>query len=131
MTRLKAGTAYFAILFSLGFVLGTLRVLILAPRIGELASTALELPLMLTASWYVCGWVIEKMRLVPDAGNLLSMGAIAFVFLMVAELLLGLAFGRSLDDQCTTILQQAGLLGFLGQVVFGLVPWLRFAKRVS
>lgn len=42
---LSAGIAYFAMAFPLGFVLGAVRVLLLARRIGETAAVLLELPI--------------------------------------------------------------------------------------
>jgi hypothetical protein len=126
MNIFKAGSAYFALIFSLGFVLGTVRVLAVIPRIGEFAATLLELPLILTASWFVSGWLISKMRIAPDTASRLLMGAAAFGLTMIAEPLLGLSFGESLPEQWAALLRPAGLAGLAGQALFGLMPWIRF-----
>jgi len=47
---LRPALAYFLPVFALGFVLGTVRTLWLAPMLGELAAVAAELPVMLAAS---------------------------------------------------------------------------------
>jgi hypothetical protein len=125
MNILKAGAAYFAILFSLGFILGTVRVLAVIPRIGEFAATLLELPLILTASWFVSGWLVGKMRIAPDTASRLLMGAAAFGITMIAEPLLGLSFGRPLTEQWAALLRPAGIAGLAGQALFGLMPWIR------
>jgi hypothetical protein len=125
MNFFKAGSAYFALIFSLGFILGTVRVLAVIPRIGEFAATLLELPVILTASWFVSGWLIKKMQISPDARSRLLMGAAAFGLTMIAEPLLGLSFGRSLGDQWSALLLPAGLAGLAGQALFGLMPWIR------
>ena len=52
---LIAGTAFFLALFALGFVLGTLRVVFVAPRFGELAATFAEVPVMLIAAFFAYG----------------------------------------------------------------------------
>lgn len=125
MNIAKAGSAYFALIFSLGFILGTVRVLAVIPRIGEFAATLLELPLILTASWFVSGWLIRKMRIAPNSGSRLLMGAVAFGMAMIAEPLLGLSFGMSLAEQGSALLRPAGLAGLAGQALFGLIPWIR------
>jgi hypothetical protein len=125
MNIVKAGSAYFALIFSLGFILGTIRVLAVIPRIGELAATLLELPIILTASWFVSGWLIKRMQIAPETASRLLMGAIAFGLAMIAEPLLGLSFGRSLSDQWSALLRPAGLAGLAGQALFGLMPWIR------
>ena len=125
MNIIKAGAAYFAIVFSIGFILGTVRVLAVIPRIGEFAATLLELPLILTASWFVSGWLIRKMRIAPDIESRLLMGAAAFGITIIAEPLLGLSFGRPLAEQWTALLRPAGLAGLAGQALFGLMPWIR------
>ena len=125
MNILKAGSAYFALIFSLGFILGTIRVLAIIPRIGEFAATLLELPLILTASWFVSGWLIKKLQIAPDTGSRFLMGTAAFGLTMIAEPLLGLSFGRSLAEQWAALLRPAGLVGLAGQALFGLMPWIR------
>jgi hypothetical protein len=125
MNNAKAGVSYFAMIFALGFVLGTVRVLVIIPYIGEWYATLLELPVILTASWFVSGWLINRMQIAPDNASRLMMGLIAFSLLVLADLMLGLAFGRSLGEQASAITQPAGLLGLAGQVVFGLLPWIR------
>jgi hypothetical protein len=44
---LIAATVYFLALFAIGFAFGTVRVLVVEPRLGALAATASEVPLML------------------------------------------------------------------------------------
>jgi hypothetical protein len=51
-----AGAVYFLVVFLLGFGLGTIRVLFVAPRLGQTTAVLLETPLMLAASWTSCGW---------------------------------------------------------------------------
>ncbi len=129
MKNVKAGAAYFAIIFSLGFVLGTVRVLIIIPRIGEFAATLLELPVILIASWFVSGWLIDKFQISPNNSDRLLMGAVAFGLTMIAEPLLGFAFGRSLAEQGIAIMRPAGILGLAGQGIFALIPWIRLFSR--
>jgi hypothetical protein len=52
----KAGALYALIVFLIGFILGTIRVLLIVPRLGETAAVMLETPVMLAASWFVCRW---------------------------------------------------------------------------
>ena len=62
---IKAATAYFAIVFGIGFVLGTARVLVIIPRIGELAAVLLEVPVMLATSWFAARWCIARFAVAP------------------------------------------------------------------
>ena len=63
---LGAGLAYFAVVFAAGFVLGTLRVLVVAPHLGEIAAVVAELPIMLAVSWIICGWLLGRVALRAD-----------------------------------------------------------------
>ena len=49
----KAGVAYAVTVFTIGFVLGTVRVLLLVPRVGSTIAVSVESPIILIASWYV------------------------------------------------------------------------------
>jgi hypothetical protein len=59
MGSVKAAIGYFAVVFGMGFLLGTLRVLHIAPRLGEEFAVLIELPLMLAISWVACSWIID------------------------------------------------------------------------
>ena len=43
---IKAGIAYFALVFGAGFVLGMIRVPFLVPRLGERVAELVEMPFM-------------------------------------------------------------------------------------
>lgn len=51
----KAAVAYALAVFAIGFVLGTIRLLLLVPRLGATIAVSVEMPLILALSWYVCG----------------------------------------------------------------------------
>ena len=55
----KAGALYAIVVFSIGFILGTIRVLLVAPRQGETTAVIIEAPIMLAASWFVCRWCVN------------------------------------------------------------------------
>ncbi len=119
-----AALAYWAGVFALGFALGTARVLLLVPRIGEAPATLLELPLMLAASWWLAGRIVRRFALPPGAA--LAAGLLAFALLLAAELATGvLAFGLSPGEWLSGLARPAGLMGLAGQAVFALLPGLR------
>jgi hypothetical protein len=122
---LRAGLAYWAVVFALGFVLGTLRVLWLAPLVGLMPATLIELPVMLGASWLASGWLMRRFA-ITNAGAALAMGALAFALLMVAELALGVGLmGLTPAQWLTDLRQPHAAVGLAGQVVFALMPWWR------
>ena len=103
-TIVNASFAYFAIVFAIGFVLGTLRVFVTAPHFGEIPATFVELPVMLAASWFVCKRVIAHWRIPPAAPVRLALGGLAFTFLIGAEIALGMtAFGRTFEQVLTYV----------------------------
>ena len=122
-----AAALYFALVFAAGFVLGTIRVLMIAPRLGELAAVLLETPVMLVLSWLACGAAIRAFA-IRGRGPGLVMGAAAFALLMTAEFALSLlVFGRSPDQFVRAFTAPAGALGLASQVAFGLFPVSRAA----
>ena len=56
-----AGALYAIIVFVIGFILGTIRVLLVAPRLGETIAVIIEAPVILTASWFVCRWCVKRL----------------------------------------------------------------------
>ncbi len=63
-------------MFAAGFAFGTVRVLLLVPRVGELSASLLELPIMLGISWFVC--IIARYQVRPRVTPRLTMGVVAF-----------------------------------------------------
>jgi len=126
MTAMRAGAAYFALVFAAGFVLGTIRTLFLAPAFGELAATLVELPVILTVAWLVCGWLIAHFKLPPRTPTRVVMGAVAFALLMGAEVALSVwLFGRTFEEFGARLLSPPGALGLVGQIVFAALPAVR------
>lgn len=135
MKLLRVGALLFAGVFALGFVLGSLRTVLLAPRLGELAAVAIELPVILAASWWWCGWLLRheagRGLRVSGVGALLA-GGIALGFLLLAELGLSIGLaGRSIGEHLALYAQPAHQLGLAGQCLFGLMPWLRSPRTGS
>jgi hypothetical protein len=120
---LIAAVVYFALVFAVGTILGTLRVLVVAPEIGGVAAVLLELPLMLGVSWFVARTLVMRLRRPVTTADLTIMGSAALVLLLGTEFLLGVwGFGRSSAEQLTAWLTPEGVLGLLGQLAFGAIP---------
>ncbi|MDH7975246.1 hypothetical protein QH494_23930 [Sphingomonas sp. AR_OL41] len=130
MTRIiAAALAYFATVFGLRFLLGTLRVLFVIPRIGETAAVLLELPVMLTASWVAAGWCVRRFAVPPRVAPRLAMGLLAFALVMVAELALAvILFGQSPAQHFASFRHFAGAAGLAAQIGYALFPALRRAQ---
>lgn len=124
---LARALAYWAGVFAAGAVLGTARTLLLAPAVGVLTATALELPVMLGASWWWAGRIMAR---APIAGRAaaLRVGALAFALLMVSEAALAVLIGAGLSGWAAGLATPPGTLGLAGQVGFALCPWLRASR---
>jgi hypothetical protein len=122
----QAGATYFGLVFALGFALGTLRVLALAPYLGPTGAVLVELPIMLAASWVLCGWLIARFAVPPVWADRLLMGGLAFALLIIAELGVSvLAFGRSVTEHLATYQEVAAQVGLAAQVAFAAFPLIR------
>jgi hypothetical protein len=118
-------SAYLTVVFCAAFVLGTIRVLWVIPRLGEVRAVLIEGPLVLALSWVVAGAVLRRWPL-PDRHARVAMGGLAFLGLMLLEVALGrLVFGRSLAGILAQMVTPAGLIGLAGQIGFGLIPLIR------
>jgi hypothetical protein len=126
MRATVAGMRYAVIVFAIGFVLGTIRIFLAAPRLGELAATALEVPVLLAASWLVCGALVRHHHVPASWRSRGWMGAVALVVLMLAELALAwFGFGQSLGAVVAAYARPAQQLGLAAQLLFVLLPLVR------
>jgi hypothetical protein len=120
---IRSGAVYFAIVFLVGFALGALRTLVMAPRLGETFAVLLEAPVILTVSWFVATWCVGRFKVPAATLARLAMGGVAFALLMVAELGVSLIFfRRSVSQHLAGYQSAAGAIGLGAQVAFAWVP---------
>ena len=122
---LAAAAVYFAIVFSLAFVLGVVRTLMVAPQTGDVVAVLIETPIVLFISWLAAGWTVQRFAVPARARPRLAMGLSAFVLLMAVETAMSLLlFDRPLAQQIVAFATPAGAIGLLGQIAFGFMPLL-------
>lgn len=93
---IRAGARYFAWVFGAGFVLGTVRVTLLVPRLGVRAAELLEMPVMLAVIVWSARHVVRG-RVPPALSARLLTGGVALVLLVASEVVLAVASsGQSL-----------------------------------
>jgi hypothetical protein len=120
---LIAAGLWFLLVFALGFALGTLRVLVTAPALGEAAATMVELPVMLAAGWAGCAWLVRRCGVGGEAPARWTMALVFFGLLMAAEQALGIfGFGRSWAEQRAAMTSLPALLGLAAQLVTASFP---------
>jgi hypothetical protein len=125
-SALKAGIVYFGIVFSAGFVLGTIRVLFVAPQLGATGAVAIELPVMLALSWIASARLVRWFDVPSTVGARVLMGVVAFALLMAAELGVSVfAFGRSAAQHFATFGALEAQLGLVAQLLFAAFPLLQ------
>ena len=120
---IKAALAYFAIVFAAGFILGTIRTLLLVPRVGPFTAVLIEIPVMLALAWVACRWAVSRYEVESSWGARLVMGALALALLLTAELILSVAaFGITLAGFLSAYATPAGAAGLAAQVGFAAMP---------
>src|SRR4051794_26905215 len=117
----SAGALYFAIVFLAGFALGVLRVSVLVPRLGATRAVLIELPVILLVAWFAFCSLTARFSVPPAPVARLTMGALAFALLLIADILLARVFGRSTSDIFADLSTASGLLGLAGQILFALL----------
>ncbi|MGA2004679.1 MAG: hypothetical protein ABSG70_14935 [Terriglobales bacterium] len=81
----KAGVLYFMLVFSAGFVLGTIRTLWVVPKLGVRTAELIEAPLMFGLSILAARWVVRRLRLPPDCLKRLAFGCVALGLMLLVE----------------------------------------------
>lgn len=130
LNSIRAGFFYFTVVFILGFILGTIRVLVLIPRLGELTSTLIELPIILGAAWIACRQLTTRLDVPHERRTRLGMGAVAFVLLMAAELALSVwLFGDTVAGHFEKYRSLSSVVGLIGQIAYSLFPLLQMKSH--
>ncbi|TXL68917.1 hypothetical protein [Zeimonas arvi] len=122
---IKAGLAYFALVFGAGFALGALRVSLLVPRLGERIAELSEMPLMLAVVVMAARFVVRRFAVPLALPARLGTGLLALALLLVAEVLLAVALQeRSLAEYVASRDPVSGSVYLAMLVLFALMPAL-------
>lgn len=120
---IKAGLAYFALVFGAGFVLGALRVSILVPRLGERISELSEMPLMFAVIVIAARFVTRRFAVPFSIPARLGTGLLALGLLLAAELLLAVILqDRTLANYVTSRDPVSGSVYLAMLLLFALMP---------
>ncbi len=132
-TIIAAATRYVLIVFAAGFLFGVIRTLSTADTPdARLLAVAIELPAMIAVSWFACRHAVRHFNVPQDSAGRLTMGAIAFILLLLAELSLDfLLNGRSVQDHFALYAHPAQMMGLAGQAVFALLPFIQSRMKSS
>jgi hypothetical protein len=87
---LRAAALYFALVFGAGFLLGTIRVPFLVPRLGVRTAELLETPVMLVVMFFASRHVARRFALSPRA--FMAVGLVALLLVLAAEGAVAMAF---------------------------------------
>jgi len=129
MHILKSAMLYFALVFGAGFVLGTIRVLLVVPRIGTRTAELIETPVMIVVSFLAARWIIRRLAVPPTAGERIAMGLLALGFLLDAEFTLVLWLrGLTITEYLATRDPVSGAAYLIALGVFAVIP-LFVARR--
>ncbi len=126
---LAAAGLYFALVFGTGFVLGPIRVLIVAPQVGERIAVLLEAPIMAAAIVFAARWIGRRFpRLTPSAS--LAVGLLALAFVLAAEFAVMTFFWRMSLPQYLAARDPVGLAAYVALLVlFAAMPVLVARRR--
>jgi hypothetical protein len=130
MSRIfNTSLAYAAIVFGVGFVLGSIRVFLVVPRIGARWAELLEAPLMLIASFLAARFITQKFG--PFKGSQkVAIGICALVFMLLAEFSFILARGFGISEYIASRDPVSGPVYLLSLALFAAMPFI-VAQRGS
>lgn len=122
-TIFKAGLLYFGTVFGVGFLLGIIRTLWIAPRFGTRAAELIESPFMLVVIICSARWILRRGVIASRRFDLLKVGFIALAMILVAEFTFVLLLrGISIADYFAERDPIAGTVYYIMLMAFALMP---------
>ena len=119
----KAGAAYFGLVFGAGFLLGSVRVPFLVPRFGERVAELLEMPIQLVVIVFAARYVVRRFALPAAVSVRLRVGLLALGLAIAAELLLAAAMsGGQVGQYLAARDPVSGSVYLVMLLVFALLP---------
>jgi len=120
---IKAGFAYFALVFGSGVVLGSIRVPFLVPRLGERIAELIEMPFTFVVILLSARYIARHFALLATTSVRLTVGLLALGLALAAEMLLAVAIQKqSLGEYIASRDPVSGTVFLLMLVLFALMP---------
>ncbi|MCL1490981.1 MAG: hypothetical protein M1G31_09540 [Pseudanabaena sp. Salubria-1] len=130
MNTLKLSIVYFALIFGTGFMLGTIRVLWIVPKIGVRTAELIEMLPMFVAILLSARWINQHLADADNISTRLKIGFLALSFLLVAEIALGMVLqGASISEVLLNHDPISGTVYYVMLILFALMPWLLNRKH--
>lgn len=125
MQTVKAALVYCALVFGAGFVLGTVRVLWVVPRLGARWAELAEMPVMVGVSFLAGRGVVRRYVVPRTTARRLGVGLLALGLLLLLEfaLVFGLR-GLTVREYVATLDPISGTAYAVSLALFGLMPLL-------
>jgi len=125
----RLALAYFASVFFIGFVLGVIRTLWIAPRLGEHVAELVEMPVMVAASFLVARMLISRAAGVGIRAAAF-VGLAALVLLLCAELaVVAFVRGQTLADYVASRDPLSGSAYAIALLLFAAMPAVISRRR--
>ena len=120
---IKAGLAYFALVFGAGFLLGAIRVPFLVPRLGERIAEIIEMPFMFVIVLLSAKFIVRRFALPATTSARLRVGLLALGLTLATEVLLAVAIQKqSLAEYIASRDPVSGTIFLLLLALFALMP---------
>jgi hypothetical protein len=125
MNTFKPALIYFALVFGTGFMLGTIRVLWLVPKLGVRTAELIEMIPMFVAILLSARWINQHFSNVENSSTRLKIGFLALIFLLTAEIALGVGLrGVSIPEALLSHDPISGTVYYAMLILSALMPWL-------
>jgi hypothetical protein len=122
---LKAGLLYFGLVFGAGFLIGTIRILLVVPRFGTRIAELIETPIMFVVAIVAAKWIVRRLNVPYTLSMRLGMGCIALGFMLLAEFTLVLWLrGLSISKYLASRDPVSGTVYYIMLGAFAIMPLL-------
>jgi type IV secretory pathway TrbD component len=122
---LKTGILYFAFVFGVGFVLGSIRVLWAVQHFGARMAELMETPIMFLVTIGAARWLVRRLTVPYTLFSRLGIGCVALSLLLVAEFTIVLWLrGLSISEYFASRDPVSGTVYYVMLGVFAIMPLL-------
>jgi hypothetical protein len=123
--RFVPAFVYFVIVYACGFAIGVVREFVITPRTGLTLALWIELPIMVTASFFGARFVLHRFGIRNYLRERLTLGFLALLLLVLAEEIMSWALrGVSVFTLWAHFSVLAGIANFVGLLLFAMMPMM-------